>query len=90
MKLEDGEYGRRAVITSTWRSDMARYLLANEVLGLELNYAKGWRLKERDKKERISPKNGRKVDRDIFGNFYDKCLRGHLVFKEWPPDRGDN
>jgi hypothetical protein len=43
VKLEDGEYGRRAVITSTWRSEMSRYLLANDVLELELNYAKGWR-----------------------------------------------
>src|ERR1700674_5866381 len=43
VKLEDGEYGRRAVITSKWRSEMSRYLLANDVLELELNYAKGWR-----------------------------------------------
>jgi hypothetical protein len=42
MKLEDGEYGRRAVITSGWRPEMSRYLLAHDVLELELNYAKGW------------------------------------------------
>src|SRR5258708_35744918 len=41
-KLEDGEYGLRAVVTSAWAPDMARYLLAHNVLELELNYAKGW------------------------------------------------
>jgi len=43
MKVEDGEYGRRAVITSAWSPEMSRYLLAHDVLELELNYAKGWR-----------------------------------------------
>lgn len=43
MKLEDGEYGRRAVVTSGWLPEMSRYLLAHDVLELELNYAKGWR-----------------------------------------------
>jgi len=43
MKLEDGEYGRRAVITSAWKPEMSRDLLAKGVAELELNYAKGWR-----------------------------------------------
>lgn len=43
MKLQNGEYGRRAVITSSWRSGMSRSLGAHDVLELELNYAKGWR-----------------------------------------------
>ena len=43
MKLEDGEYGRRAVMTSAWSPEISGYLFAHEVLELELNYAKGWR-----------------------------------------------
>lgn len=43
MKFEDGEYGRRAVITSAWSPEMARDLLAHGVLELELNDGKGWR-----------------------------------------------
>src|SRR5579864_5919894 len=42
VRLEDGEYGRRAVITSSWAPEMSRFLLANDILELELNYAKGW------------------------------------------------
>lgn len=42
MKLEDGEFGHRAVITSAWAPGMSRYLLANGVVELELNHAKGW------------------------------------------------
>jgi len=43
IQLEDGEYGRRAVLTSAWSTGMLNDLLANDVLELELNYAKGWR-----------------------------------------------
>lgn len=43
MKIEDGEYGRRAVITSAWSPEITRYLLANSVVELELNDGKGWR-----------------------------------------------
>ncbi len=43
IRLEDGQYGRRAVITSAWAPEISRYLLANNVLELELNHAKGWR-----------------------------------------------
>jgi hypothetical protein len=43
MKLEDGEYGLRAVITSDWAPGLSRSLRAKNVLELELNYAKGWR-----------------------------------------------
>lgn len=43
MKLEDGEYGRRAVITSAWKPEMSRDLIAKDIVELELNYAKGWR-----------------------------------------------
>jgi hypothetical protein len=38
MRLEDGEYGRRAVITSAWKPETSRYLLAKDVVELELNY----------------------------------------------------
>jgi hypothetical protein len=43
VKLEDGKYGRRAVITSSWHEVMTSYLLANHVVELELNDGKGWR-----------------------------------------------
>jgi hypothetical protein len=43
VKLEDGEFGRRAVITAAWSTEMAYYLLANGVVELELNDGKGWR-----------------------------------------------
>jgi len=42
MKLEEGEHGRRAVITSAWTPRISRYLLANNVVELELNEGKGW------------------------------------------------
>jgi hypothetical protein len=41
--LENGEYGRRAVITSVWSPEMAGFLTSNEVVELELNEGKGWR-----------------------------------------------
>jgi len=40
--LEDGTYGRRAVLTSRWSDDMLSSLTANHVVELELNQAKGW------------------------------------------------
>jgi len=43
IKLEDGNYGRRAVITSAWSDGMAKYLKEHDVVELELNHAKGWR-----------------------------------------------
>lgn len=41
--LEDGEYGRRAVVSPEWSPDTTDYLLSNEVVELELNHGKGWR-----------------------------------------------
>jgi len=43
LRLEDGEYGRRAVAISAWSPEMTEYLLRNDVVELELNHAKGWR-----------------------------------------------
>jgi hypothetical protein len=43
IKFEDGEYGRRAVITSPWSDEMTAYLLAGHIVELELNDGKGWR-----------------------------------------------
>src|SRR4051812_30472725 len=40
--LTDGQYGRRAAIASAWAPSMRDYLLANDVVELELNYANGW------------------------------------------------
>jgi hypothetical protein len=42
VQLENGVYGRLAVITSAWSAEMADYLLANQVVELELNDGKGW------------------------------------------------
>lgn len=41
--IEQGMYGRRAVIISPWREEMTKALLAADVLELELNDGKGWR-----------------------------------------------
>jgi Leucine-rich repeat (LRR) protein len=43
IQLEDGEYGRRAVVTSVWSKEMIGYVLDNGVVELELNDGKGWR-----------------------------------------------
>jgi Leucine-rich repeat (LRR) protein len=43
IKLEDGEYGRRAVITSAWSDEITRFLTSEKIVDLELNYAKGWK-----------------------------------------------
>jgi hypothetical protein len=42
LLLEDGKYGRRAVLTSRWADDMLASLKKNHVVELELNQAKGW------------------------------------------------
>jgi hypothetical protein len=43
IQLEDGEYGRRAVVTSAWSEEMTDCLLDNGIIELELNDGKGWR-----------------------------------------------
>jgi hypothetical protein len=43
IQLEDGQYGRRAVITSTWSDEMTDYVLRHGIVELELNDGKGWR-----------------------------------------------
>ena len=43
VKLEDGEFGRVAIVNSIWTRETTHYLLANNVLELDLNYTKGWR-----------------------------------------------
>ena len=42
IKLEDGKYGRRAVVVTAWTKEMALFLLDRHVVELELNDAKGW------------------------------------------------
>jgi hypothetical protein len=42
IALEDGTYGRRAVLTSAWADYFLPYLARHKVVELELNYAKGW------------------------------------------------
>ena len=36
VRLEDGDYGRRAVINSAWSAEMTDYLLANDILDGDL------------------------------------------------------
>lgn len=43
IRIEEGEYGPRAVVTSAWSAKMTDYLLTNGIVGLELNDGKGWR-----------------------------------------------
>ena len=41
--IENGKYGLKAVITSTWSEDVAKYLIARNIAELELNESKGWK-----------------------------------------------
>jgi Leucine-rich repeat (LRR) protein len=43
IQLEEGAYGRRAVVASAWSAGMVGYLLDNGIVELELNDGKGWR-----------------------------------------------
>ncbi len=42
IKLEQGDYGPRAVITSAWDDHFAKYLATTGIVELELNDGKGW------------------------------------------------
>jgi len=42
VHLEEGKYGRTAVVTSAWRDEITTYLLDNGVVELRPNYALGW------------------------------------------------
>jgi hypothetical protein len=42
LKLENGQYGRRGVVTSAWSDRMTTYVKDHEISELELNHAKGW------------------------------------------------
>ena len=42
IKLEDGAYGRRAVIVAAWSDDMVKFLVDEQIVELELNQGKGW------------------------------------------------
>jgi hypothetical protein len=41
--LEDGKYGRRAVLRAGWCDELIGYFARNRIVELELNQAKGWR-----------------------------------------------
>lgn len=43
VRLEDGPYGQRAVITAAWKPELAEFLEAHQIVELELNTGKGWR-----------------------------------------------
>jgi len=42
VRLEKGQYGRRAVLTSAWSPDLLAFFREETITELELNYAKGW------------------------------------------------
>jgi hypothetical protein len=42
ITLENGIYGRRAVLNSSWATGMIEYLSSNGIVELVLNQAKGW------------------------------------------------
>jgi hypothetical protein len=42
VTFENGKYGRRAVLTSTWSDGLVDYLTSRGVVELELNQGKGW------------------------------------------------
>jgi len=43
ITLEDGKYGRKAVLNMPWSDQLIDYFVQNKVVELELNMAKGWR-----------------------------------------------
>ena len=43
ITLENGNYGRRAVLNSDWAAGMTEYLSSNGIVELVLNQAKGWK-----------------------------------------------
>lgn len=43
LSIEEGSYGRRAVLHAAWSDSMAAFLAENQVVELELNIGKGWR-----------------------------------------------
>jgi Leucine-rich repeat (LRR) protein len=42
FQVEDGEVGKKLVLTGHWNSSVADFMLSQNVRSLELNYAKGW------------------------------------------------
>jgi Leucine-rich repeat (LRR) protein len=42
LKLENGQYGRRGVVTSVWSDQITTYVKDHEISELELNHTKGW------------------------------------------------
>ncbi len=46
LRVENGEYGNRAVATSIWSDDLTEFVLQNSIDELELNDGKGWRGKD--------------------------------------------
>lgn len=43
LKVENGQYGRRAVVASAWSDRMTTYVKDHEICEVELNREKGWR-----------------------------------------------
>ena len=43
FEVEEGKYGGRLIVRSSWHSELAEYISRHEIRELELNYAKGWK-----------------------------------------------
>ncbi len=43
FRVEDGAYGSRVVVTSSWSPGITKYIQDNDVKELYLNYAWGWK-----------------------------------------------
>ena len=43
FEVEEGKYGRRLIVRSSWHSELAEYIRHHQIKELELNYAKGWK-----------------------------------------------
>jgi len=41
-EVEEGKYGARLILRSSWQNELAEYIRRHEIKELELNYAKGW------------------------------------------------
>lgn len=43
LEVEDGKYGPRLIVRSSWHSELGEYIRRYQIKELELNYAKGWK-----------------------------------------------
>ena len=46
FEVEEGKYGLRLIVRSSWHSELGEYIRRHPIRELELNYAKGWKVDE--------------------------------------------